>query len=101
MSSILEAYAEYLSDPDAIKRAEQFEGYKTMIHPTYPLRERESAEITVCIETFGSLRDIAAIMTKYRNYCDADFPGWRERYDAEMKQWFAANGQTFPCSEQP
>lgn len=96
----LDAYEDFLRDPDAIKRAEQFQGYKTMTHPTYPLREEEREHLHRAMLKGASMGQLAALQQMYAKYREAEFPGWREQYEREMTQWLAANGQKLPpCGE--
>lgn len=57
-----------------------------MTHPTYPLQHEQRAEIIMAPNTSDAILKIQQQFAKRR---DTEFPGWREKYDAEVKEWIA------------
>lgn len=57
-------------------------------HPTYPLQHAQRQAL-FC-NPRRTPEENRAIYDRLR---DKNFPGWRERYDAEMKTWAEKEGQ--------
>lgn len=64
-------------------------------YPTYPWQAEQAAE--TAIELRSHLADSSsAIKAKYDRLRDQRFPGWRQRFDSEMKEWLQSVG--YPMS---
>lgn len=57
-----------------------------MNHPEYPLMHEQRAEIIMCDQTAEAVLKIQRHFAKRR---DAEFPGWREQYERDVRAWVA------------
>ncbi len=66
----------------------------TIEHPKYPLQDEERIENEEELKT-GTLTSAQVLdrRVSFNKRRDAEFPGWKERYDSEIEEWLVATGQ--------
>lgn len=63
-----------------------------MNHPQYPLQNAERGEIEDALDWSDINLNwrLANIHERYKKRRDAEFPGWREKYELEFQTWLKA-----------
>lgn len=57
-------------------------------HPIYPLQHEQRAAIIMDARTQA---DVERIHLEFARRRDREFPGWREKYEAEVSEWIKAH----------
>jgi len=68
-----------------------------MKHPKLPLADQERAELLIAIAYCPE--QIPAIKRKYRNYREAEFPGYLKQYEKDFEAWLQEVDHTPHCRE--
>jgi len=66
-------------------------------HSRYPLQAEETEALTAVIEALNPTNeDILKVRAYYKNRRDSEFPGWQQKYEAELLNATGAIEQTHP-----
>jgi len=58
-----------------------------MNHPTKPLAWEETQATVHALEKGATAEQIAAIRADFAAQRDEQFPGWKQKYDEQFRQW--------------
>lgn len=72
-----------------------------MKHPKIPLQDEQKQEADK-LDMSNPIRFVAELVKlrkQFKARRDAEFPGWLQKYEAEMQEWFKSQGVKIetPC----